>query len=57
MNEGTIRDEYGGEVKDSEADDWAETVMDGAEIGIETTEALTEPLKGTKEGEGVGVRR
>lgn len=54
---GTIRDEDGRKVKDTDGDDWAETVVNGAEIGIETTEAFTEPLEGSKEGERVGVRR
>ena len=37
MSEGTIGDEYGRTGSDAEGDDWAETVVDGAEVGVETT--------------------
>lgn len=57
MSQGTIRDEDGRDGKDAERDDWAETVVDGAEIGVEIIEALTEPLEGTRHGEEVRVRR
>lgn len=57
MSEGAVGDEDSGTGTDAEGDDWSETVVDGTEIDVETSKALSEPPECSEKGEEVGVRR